>query len=1291
MYKTALLVTLLIITLLGPCRSQAIGGDVTISLSTTASFIREKAGGASADVKISITNSGNETASNVSIQARLFDGQQTVPLPGQLTPGKSLDVAFTMPVPPNLSGSYPIYLNVYYEHPNGMTASGAFLALLRSSSGERPQALDLNIEQNSGSGITVHVSTKEPAISEVRLTCHIPEDLAVVQGQRILRLDNGKGSATFKVAGIKDVKGRYAAYLVGETDLNGNHETVSSSVVIPVTPNRSFLDRLDLKIWRRLGYGALALTLMAGLFSAMANRRKALHEGPEPVGITSDLVDASVLAAIMLFITVNLNPHYLVTQTTATGGDTASHYYTLDYLRHVLLPQGKISGWTMGNYAGFPLLQFYFPLPFLLMCLLNLIIPLQVAFKVVSLLGTLLLPVSAYFMLRALRRSSPAPILGAIFTLPFLFHSANSMWGANILSTLAGEFSYSLSFSLSLILCGTLYYGARNERWVIGNALLVFLVGFSHGYTLLFVEAVSVFFLITDEGFVRRLVYLLKVYALGFLLLAFWLVPLLVFTRLTTSYHLVWVINSWREILPPQILPFAILAGSGTILMLAWCIFRRPDVELLKAVAYLCFGLVTSVVFFIAAPKLGVVDIRYVPYGQLLVVLLSALFLGWLMRFMPVKAALWALPVICLFAVFLWVGGNLGNAPGWAKWNYEGFEAKPAWKNFKEINSQLKGGFSDPRVVYEHSEDHNVFGSSRAFESLPLFAGRATLEGLYMQASISAPFVFYIQSEVSTVKSAPFPQYSYANMNFERAMPHLLLFNVGKLLIRSDGAKKAIRAVQGYRLDKTVGNYELWDITGNSGHYVEPLSFEPVLFPVDHWKTDSYRWFANAKQLGVHLVFDRNELAGEGKRFKASASDLSALPAIPIDTTNCQVSETVGNDEIRIETNWIGKPLLVKVSYHPNWHVEGAERIYLVSPSFMLIYPTQSTVRLHYGWGWPDWLGGGLSILGLLILALNLPVVGRERSTAWILLADRLHLPPSLIPELRVTIPAGIRRRILVTVLLAVSLVTGWACYHIYTSDANRIFNNGVRLKDAKRFDDARAAFRKVLVEQPFSSSAQDSAYYVAICYYLEKRDNETIDAFRKLIADYPENRWIPEAWYHIGLCQFRLGRKAEGIATMNQVIRDYTGTEWVNYAHDRLAENRPGVSVLSPELKAKGDQQLAMAITLFNGDRLQSAKVEFEQFMSLYGKHPGMPQAIACLGLIAYKQGDWPGTIRRYRDLIARYPGNPLIPEAYYHIGICEERLGQKKAARDALEKAASLYPATVYGRQAADKLRGM
>ena len=41
--------------------------------------------------------------------------------------------------------------------------------------------------------------------------------------------------------------------------------------------------------------------------------------------------------------------------------------------------------------------------------------------------------------------------------------------------------------------------------------------------------------------------------------------------------------------------------------------------------------------------------------------------------------------------------------------------------------------------------------------------------------------------------------------------------------------------------------------------------------------------------------------------------------------------------------------MLVKVSYFPNWEVDGAEGPYRIAPNLMVVVPTEQEVRLHYG------------------------------------------------------------------------------------------------------------------------------------------------------------------------------------------------------------------------------------------------------------------------------------------------------------------------------------------------------
>ncbi|MBU1027005.1 MAG: hypothetical protein KKA31_04670, partial [Candidatus Margulisbacteria bacterium] len=230
--------------------------------------------------------------------------------------------------------------------------------------------------------------------------------------------------------------------------------------------------------------------------------------------------------------------------TTTSGGDTGSHYPTAVYLKEVLLPRAKIMGWDQGNYAGFPVLYHYFPLTFILMVLISYIIPMQIAFKIVTVLGTFLLPICVYYAFRFLKYLFPVPIIAAVFSLPFLFLETNSMWGGNIPSTLAGEYSYSLSLSLMVLFFGSLYSGIENKDKIIPNALIFFLIGFSHGFTMVFSGVIALFFLFTKKDFWPNFVYLFKVFGLGGLLLSFWFIPFLANMPYVTSYVARWQITS---------------------------------------------------------------------------------------------------------------------------------------------------------------------------------------------------------------------------------------------------------------------------------------------------------------------------------------------------------------------------------------------------------------------------------------------------------------------------------------------------------------------------------------------------------------------------------------------------------------------------------------------------------------------------------------------------------------------------------------------------------------------------
>ena len=79
------------------------------------------------------------------------------------------------------------------------------------------------------------------------------------------------------------------------------------------------------------------------------------------------LLDVGAVGAALVFVGSYFPASVMLTPTITSGGDMGSHYWPALFMHDVLLPKGQVVGWCPGNYCGFPLFQFYFPFPFVLM------------------------------------------------------------------------------------------------------------------------------------------------------------------------------------------------------------------------------------------------------------------------------------------------------------------------------------------------------------------------------------------------------------------------------------------------------------------------------------------------------------------------------------------------------------------------------------------------------------------------------------------------------------------------------------------------------------------------------------------------------------------------------------------------------------------------------------------------------------------------------------------------------------------------------------------------------------
>lgn len=170
------------------------------------------------------------------------------------------------------------------------------------------------------------------------------------------------------------------------------------------------------------------------------------------------------MAAVVAVVLWRLHPSLLFSTSIPTGGDNGGHYAMPAFLKSNLLHHGQLTGWDPGWYDGFPLYTYYFVLPDLIGALLSYVVPYALAFKWITVLGSVLLPVAAWMMGRlfGLRRAFPGAL--AALTLCFLFDYTWTIYGGNLFSTLAGEYAYSLSIALALVFLGLMARGLRTGR-----------------------------------------------------------------------------------------------------------------------------------------------------------------------------------------------------------------------------------------------------------------------------------------------------------------------------------------------------------------------------------------------------------------------------------------------------------------------------------------------------------------------------------------------------------------------------------------------------------------------------------------------------------------------------------------------------------------------------------------------------------------------------------------------------------------------------------------------------------
>ncbi|MBT8198134.1 MAG: hypothetical protein KJP12_07010 [Acidimicrobiia bacterium] len=641
------------------------------------------------------------------------------------------------------------------------------------------------------------------------------------------------------------------------------------------------------------------------------------------------------------FFTADLTAPQLFAANTPTGGDMGAHVLLPRLLADSLLPSGRIMGWTNDWYAGFPVLYFYFPLPSLAIVVLDVLLPYGVAFKLVTVAGLLALPAAGYYFTRSMGFSKMVSTLAALTGTGFLFMESFSIFGANIKSTLAGEFAFSWSFALSLVYLGLVVKATREgKRFSMAAAVVLALTALAHVVTTIVVVVVSLPLLVRRNA--PRL--LVTAWGVGFALSAFWALPLAVrvFGGYTTDMGWQPIERFFGErdaVFASEFVPIMALGAVG----LVWSFLRRYDV-----VSAVWLTLAPVIAFWVIAQVefTPLYNARLLPYWYYGLFLFAGIGVGLaiteLGRWLPARLMTerWVAGLAAFMILAVIVTG-IHDLPGWSKWNYEGYEGKEKYPELEALMGAVDE-LPDGRVMWEANGTMNQYGTPMALMLFPYWTegSHPSMEGLYFESSLTTPFHFLNASEVSRSPSNPVRGLQYRPMDFDRAVPHLDLFGVDYYVAFTDSARGSADA-DGLERIVEAAPWTVYQLPETS--LVEVATNVPAVYDGEaSFKEVALAWYDDVDGLDHWIVEDGPD---DWPRFTDLEGPYDLGTSLPGGTVSNVVVE---DHKVSFTTDAVGVPHLVKISQFPNWTVSGAEGPFAAAPSLMIVVPTQEDVELVF-------------------------------------------------------------------------------------------------------------------------------------------------------------------------------------------------------------------------------------------------------------------------------------------------------------------------------------------------------
>jgi hypothetical protein len=331
---------------------------------------------------------------------------------------------------------------------------------------------------------------------------------------------------------------------------------------------------------------------------------------------------------------------------------------------------------------------------------------------------------------------------------------------------------------------------------------------------------------------------------------------------------------------------------------------------------------------------------------------------------------------------------------GWSRYNFLGYEGRDQYyTEYHDVVRTMERIGDDPalgcgRALWENSADNGLYGTTMALMLLPFWTDGCigSMEGLFFEASGTTPYHFITTAAMSKQSSNPVRELRYTDNDAAVGVPQLQALGVRYTMVRTPEAKAEAARQPDLSLVASSGPWEIYLVEGSD--IVVPLDTQPVVVARrggdarerflelgTSWFQHRDEWAAMPADDGP-AAWQRISVTPDLSRREGEVGDpgrrvdivIPTEAITPVDLPDVAVSNVVmGQDSIEFDVDQIGQPVMVKVSYFPNWKATGADGPYRIGPNMMVVVPQDTHVELRYGRSTIDYLTILLTLLGVAL------------------------------------------------------------------------------------------------------------------------------------------------------------------------------------------------------------------------------------------------------------------------------------------------------------------------------------